>query len=84
MARVAARGRAVPGRAESPETSVLTACECWLHELPEPDLVTAVQEAEMIAMPTQITRSKSCVHTHAPAGEGGVSGAGVRAAIGPW
>ena len=41
----------------------------FAHELPEPNLVTAVQEAEMIAMPTQITKSKSCVHTYA-AGEG--------------
>ena len=30
MARVAAKGRAVPGRADSPVTTALTACECSL------------------------------------------------------
>ena len=41
----------------------------FAHELPEPNLVTAVQEAEMIAMPTQTTKSKSCVHTYAQPAE---------------
>src|SRR5262249_1176420 len=40
------------------------------HKLPKPNLVAAIQAAEMESIPTEATKSQNCVHTYALGGEG--------------
>src|SRR5262245_23458676 len=40
------------------------------HKLPKPNLVAAIQAAEMESIPTEATKSQNCVHTYALVGEG--------------